>query len=220
MKQWDKIYKKKGMVSAKPYEDMGKTIRIFKKKKVKRVLDLGCGTGRHVVLLARHGFLVHGFDISETGIRLTKEWLKEEKLRAGFKIGSMYKKLPYSDNYFDAIISTNAIHHATIENIRKAIKEVERILKPNGLIFMTFRKRKFRKSYPQGTIIEKYGKQKVNYRITGKRTYVPIDGREKGLIHYLFNKAGIRKEFRNFKFYNIWVDSERRHYCFLGELKK
>jgi len=218
-KQWDRIFKKYGKVFTEIQEDIPKIVKIFKKHKAKKVLDLGSGTGRHIIYLAENGFKVYGIDISEEGIKITKNWLKENNLKADLKVGSIYKKLPYKDNFFDAIISTNTLHHGCIETIRKAIREIERVLKSDGLIFMTVRRRKFRKFYPKFTIIEKYGKQKTNYKVIEPRTYVPIDGGEKGLIHYLFNKELIRKEFENFKIHNIWVDSNRRYYCFLGELK-
>jgi len=219
VKQWDRIFKKYGKVFTKIQEDMPKVVKIFKKHNTKKVLDLGSGTGRHAIYLAKNGFKVYGIDISDEGIKITKNWLKENNLKADLKVGSIYKKLPYKDNFFDAIISTNTLHHERIETIRKAICEIERVLRSGGLIFITVRRRKFRKFYPKLTIIEKYGKQKTNYKVIEPRTYVPIEGGEKGLIHYLFNKELIRKEFENFKIHNIWVDSKRRHYCFLGELK-
>jgi len=219
MKQWNEVFKKHGKVFTNPHEDMKKIGRIFKERKVKKILDLGCGTGRHTVYLAKCGFDIYGMDISEEGVRIAREWLKKEGLKANFKIGSIYKKLPYKDNFFDAVISTNTIHHQGIEKVRGTIQEVERILKPKGLIFITVRKRKFRKFYPNFTIIEKYGKQKSRYQVVGARTYVPIEGGEKGLLHYLFNKELIKKEFKNFKL-DIWVDTDRRHYCLLGEYKK
>ena len=219
MRQWNKIFKQYGKVFARIQEDLPKIVKIFKKHNIKRVLDLGCGSGRHTVYLARNGFKVYGIDIAKEGIKITKEWLKKETLQAIFRIGSIYEKLPYKDDFFDAVISTNTIHHARIKDIRRAIREIERILKPKSLIFITVRKRKFKKFWPRFTIIEKYGKQKTNYKVIGYKTYIPIEGGEKGLIHYLFNKELIRKEFNNFKIYDIWVDSERRHYCFLGELK-
>ncbi|MEM5790534.1 MAG: hypothetical protein QXP77_00545 [Candidatus Aenigmatarchaeota archaeon] len=40
-------------------------------------------------------------------------------------------------------------------------------------------------------------------KIIAPRTYVPLDGREKGLIHFWFNKTLLRKEFRNFKIHKI-----------------
>ena len=219
MKQWNEIFKERGKVFLKPHEDMGRVVKAFKESGVKTVLDLGCGTGRHLVYLAKRGFRVYGFDIASDGIRIAKVWLKKEKLHASFQVGSIYKRFPYQSNYFDALISTNTIHHSRINNIRKAIHEAERVLKSGGLIFITVRKRKLRKFYPKGTIIEKYGKQRSSYKIIGPRTFAPIEGGEKGLVHYLFNKAEIKKEFKNFKFHDIWVDSPGMHYCFLAELK-
>lgn len=218
MRQWNKIFKTRGKVFEKPKEEMLKILKIFKQRKVEKVLDLGCGSGRHIIFLAKHGFNVYGFDIANEGIKITKQWLKKEKLKADLKIGSIYKKLPYQDNFFDAVISTHAIHHGKIEDIRKAIRELERVLKPGGLIFVTFRKRKFRKFYPKGTIIEKYGQQKVKYKVIGPRTYAPTEGGERGLAHYLFNKKLIRREFKNFKINKLWVTHNGRHYCLEAQL--
>jgi len=169
--------------------------------------------------LAKKGFKVYGFDIFAEGIKLTRNWLRENNLKANLKIGSIYKKLPYKDNFFDAVISINTIHHARIGSIRKAIQEIERVLKPEGLIFINLRKRKFKKQWQKSKIIERFKKQKTAYKVIEPRTYVPIEGGEKGLIHYLFNKKLLRKEFKNFKIYDIWVDSLKRHYCLLGRLK-
>ncbi len=178
-KQWNKIFKQYGKVFTRPQEDIPKIVRLFKKRGVKKVLDLGCGSGRHAVYLAKHGFEVYGIDIAPEGIKIAKNWLKKEKLKANFKIGSIYKKLPYKDNFFDALISTSTIHHEKIKNIQKAIREIERVLKPKGLVFMTVRKRKFKKFWPDFTIIEKYGKQKSQYKVIGPRTYVPTRRRRK-----------------------------------------
>ncbi|MBI4119864.1 MAG: class I SAM-dependent methyltransferase, partial [Parcubacteria group bacterium] len=149
MKQWDKIFKKHGKVFLSIQEDIPMVAREFKKNGVKHVLDLGSGSGRHIVYLAKQGFDMYGFDISESGIKISKDWLKKEGFHARFKTGSIYKKLPYQDNFFDAVISTNTIHHEKVKNIRKTILEIKRILKPGGLIFITVRKRKLRKFYPK-----------------------------------------------------------------------
>ncbi|MDD5145239.1 MAG: class I SAM-dependent methyltransferase [Candidatus Pacebacteria bacterium] len=219
MKQWNKIFKKEGKVFLEHQEDMPRIAKVFKEKGVKKILDLGCGSGRHTVYLARLGFDVYGIDIASDGMKLAKVWLRKEKLKANSKIGNIYKKLPYTNNFFDAVISTQTIHHEKIENIRKTIREVERILRPGGLIFVSVRKRKLGKNWKSGVIIEKYGLQRSRYKVIGPRTYVPIERGEKGLIHYLFNKEIIKKEFKNFS-PRIWVDQDGRHYCFLGKLKK
>jgi SAM-dependent methyltransferase len=223
MKQWDKIFKEKGKVFFKPQEDIPKIAKLFKKQRIKRILDLGCGSGRHLVYLAKHGFDVYGIDIAKHGIRIAKKWLKDEKLKAHLKIGDIYRRLPYSDNFFDAIISTQVIHHNKIERIRKLIKEMERVLKPNGLIFITVRKALRVKNWQKGKIvIHRYkikGKlKKSKFKIIGKRIYIPIEGKEKGLIHFNFTKELIKKEFKNFKIPKIW--ERKGHYCFIGKLKK
>ena len=51
------------------------------------------------------------------------------------------------------------------------------------------------------------------------RTFIPLSHDEKGLIHYWFNKKLLRKEFKNFKICDIWVEKKGGHYCLLGELK-
>jgi len=180
MKQWNNVFKKHGKVFNEIHEDIPKIIQLFKEWHVKKVLDLGSGTGRHVAYLAKNDFDVFGIDIAEEGIRITKDWLRKEKLHADLKIGSIYEKLPYPDGFFDAVISTSVIHHERIENIRKAILELERVLKPEGIIFITVRKRGI-KNWDNGKIVEHYGKQSVNYKVIAPRTYVPMDGGEKNL---------------------------------------
>ena len=211
MKQWDKIFKKHGKVFLKPQEDISKISKIFKKNKIKSILDLGCGTGRHIIYFTKKKFDVYGIDVARKGIDITRAWLKKEKIRARLKIGSIYKRLPYRDNFFDAVISTQVIHHAKIENIRKVIKEIERILKPGGLIFVTVSKKGSKKEIPKDKIWK--------IKFIAPRTFIPLSHDEKGLIHYWFSKKLLRKEFKNFKIYDIWTESNGRHYCLLGELR-
>ena len=82
MGDWEYIYKKKGKVYSRSSEGIKKVIEFMKKNKVKRVLDLGFGSGRHVLLLAKNGFDVYGTDISKEGMKLTLKDLKKLKLKA------------------------------------------------------------------------------------------------------------------------------------------
>ena len=217
MKQWNEIFKEKGKVFTEVQEDMPKVLKILKRNNVQKILDLGCGSGRHLVYLVKNGFDVYGFDIAEKGLEIAKQWLKENNLSADFKAGSLYERLPYQDNFFEAIISTQAINHGLIEDIRMAIKEIERVLKSGGLIFITVRKRHIR-NWESGKVIEHYGKQSVDYKVIAPRTYVPTEGGEKDLPHFLFNKEVIRKEFKHFTIKDIWTSSNKEHYCFMGYL--
>lgn len=225
MKQWNTIFKKEGKVFFEPQEDMPRMVKLFKGRGIKKVLDLGCGSGRHTVYLAKNGFDVYGIDIAPIGIKLTKDWLKQEKLKANLKLGSIFKKLPYKSNFFGAIVAIQVINHGRIENIRKLIKEIERILKPNGLIFITFTQRSKIKNWRVNSVqkVKFIGDDGIstfeqNNRILGPRTYVPISGTERGLIHYAFDKNAIKKEFKDFKIHRISLDSKKCRYALLAEL--
>jgi 2-polyprenyl-3-methyl-5-hydroxy-6-metoxy-1,4-benzoquinol methylase len=52
----------------------------FKRHKVKRILDLGCGLGRPCIHLAERGFEVVGIDISKSALRMANAWVRREKL--------------------------------------------------------------------------------------------------------------------------------------------
>lgn len=203
-RRWNDIYRKEGY-EFEVDKNIDSILAIFEENSVERVLDLGFGSGRHTVHLAKRGFDVYGIDISTAGAKKAKQQLTKNGLKANLSIGSIYKKLPYKDSLFDAIISIRTLNHAKIKSIHKTIKEMKRVLKPKGLIFVTVRKR-----------ISK--KLRVPYKDIAPRTYIPLEGKEKGVIHYSFNKSLLRKEFRNFKIYDLWIDDEN-YYCLLGELK-
>jgi SAM-dependent methyltransferase len=67
-----------------------------------RVLDAGCGPGRHSLALARRGFEVVGVDLSPDFIALAREGASAGQLSATFEIGDV-RDLAY-DNEFDAVI--------------------------------------------------------------------------------------------------------------------
>ena len=208
-KGWDRIFKEKGKVWVKPQEDIPKLSRKWKKEGMKRILDLGCGTGRHLVYLAKKGFEAYGIDIAEEGIKIARKWLEKENLRADLKVGDIYKTLPYKDGFFDAVICIRTLNHGKIEWIRKAIKEMHRILKPNGYVFVAVHKHRGKKHIPKEKLYE--------IKWIAPRTYVMLNGPEKGIPHYRFNKKILIKEFRRtgFKILSFWIDSEN-YYCLLG----
>lgn len=55
---------------------MPELVELFSEKGVSKILDLGCGSGRHVIYLSKHGFDVYGFDVAhrdKTSKKLVKE---------------------------------------------------------------------------------------------------------------------------------------------------
>jgi len=208
---WDKTFKEKGKVFIKPEKEIPKVAKFFKKAGVKKILDLGCGSGRHLVYFAKRNFDIYGIDIAKEGLKIAKEWLEREKLKVNLKIGDMHKRLPYKDNFFDAVISIRVLNHGKIGEIRKTIREIKRILKSKGLIFVTVHKHLPKKKIPKDKL---YG---IKY--IAPRTFVLLGGPEKGMIHYRFNAKTLKKEFKDFQILDFQI-SPKSYYCLLAKLKK
>lgn len=100
------------------------------------MLDLGCGAGRHLVFLARQGFEMYGTDVDLYGLARAWHWLEQEGLSAYLAVADM-EALPYPDDFFDAVVSTNVIHHNLMDGIRRTVAGVRRALRPRGWFFAT-----------------------------------------------------------------------------------
>ena len=179
---------------------MPELVRLFKENSVEKILDLGCGSGRHVVYLARHGFDVYGFDISPTGIDVARKWLQKENIKADLRVWDMNARFPYENNFFDAVVSVQTIHHNTPEKLKKVINEIERVLKMNGIMFVT---------------VPRARDQAKKFKKIDDRTFVPLDGKEKGLTHFYFNRKTIKQLFSDFDIIDIHIDNWN-HYCITG----
>lgn len=93
------------------------------------LLDIGCGPGTFSKILARHGFKVIAVDFSPEVIKVAKN--KSKNLDIDYQAANIYD-LPFKDNYFDKIICLGVLQ--TTEYPRKALLEVNRVLKKNGLL--------------------------------------------------------------------------------------
>lgn len=99
-----------------------------------RLLDLGCGIGLTLSIVSQVFPNSVGCDIDRDAIKATKAILKE----VGVKIPVILydgKLLPFKDNSFDIVISIEVIEHA--ENPDLMLKEIRRILKPDGILHIT-----------------------------------------------------------------------------------
>jgi tellurite methyltransferase len=101
-----------------------------------RVLDLGCGPGRHAIAFAQAGFDVSATDVSEEAVRHLAAWAQHLGLRIDVRRCEMLEQ-PFPPDTFDLVVSYNVIYHGLRETFRSAIDHVRSILKPGGLFFYT-----------------------------------------------------------------------------------
>jgi ubiquinone/menaquinone biosynthesis C-methylase UbiE len=106
-------------------------------KPTDRILDLGCGWGRITCALARNAYNVIGLDLSENLITYARQSATELGLKIRFDLGSMMS-IPYPEESFDKLICLwGAFNHLlTPSDQVKALNEMYRVLKPDGLAFI------------------------------------------------------------------------------------
>jgi SAM-dependent methyltransferase len=185
---WEQIHRKKEWSSRDPFPRFFEVVDSFKKCGCTKVLDLGCGNGRHLIQFLKEGFDATGMDISISGLQLAQEWTQEEKLQSSFLQADMRAFFPIKSETFDGVFSTQVIHHAVIKDIRRTIREIHRVLRVGGLAFVTVSGRK---------------DDDTDHRRIEPGTYIPLSGSEKGLPHHIFNKEELTSEFDEFQIEEI-----------------
>lgn len=110
-------------------------IRFIKKSlpdlKNKKVLDIGCGNGKDILLIeSMDPSDVYGIDTSEFMINEAKKIVsKPDNLFV-----DNIEKTSFKDNFFDVVIGRFSFHY--LNNFDKAYQELSRVLKKNGLLIL------------------------------------------------------------------------------------
>jgi ubiquinone/menaquinone biosynthesis C-methylase UbiE len=103
-----------------------------------KVLDVGCGTGS-LALVAKERVggagSVHGIDPAPRQIDRARAKAAQRELTVDFQLG-VIEKLSFPDNTFDLVQSTFAIDHVPADLQPQGLKEIARVLKPGGRLFI------------------------------------------------------------------------------------
>jgi len=101
----------------------------FKTSKLKKVLEIGVGLGADHQKFAESGAILSGIDLTDRAIFHTKNRFELSSLSSDIKKGDA-ENLDFEESSFDIVYSWGVLHHSP--NTQQAIKEVFRVLKPNG----------------------------------------------------------------------------------------
>lgn len=101
-----------------------------------RILDFGCGSGNNAKFFQDLGYEVHGTEITDAALPLIEANLGSlERIQI---LPQTVTRLPYPDAHFDLILSNQVLYYlASKERIRDVCCEFSRVLKPNGVVFLT-----------------------------------------------------------------------------------
>lgn len=101
---------------------------------IPRILDVGCGDGRHCAIIDKQGGKAVGIDLSDGML---------EQARRNYPAGEYRKmdmrRLLFDDDSFDGGWSSGSIYHVGKESVAGVIEEFARVLRPGGVIAVNFK---------------------------------------------------------------------------------
>jgi ubiquinone/menaquinone biosynthesis C-methylase UbiE len=185
-KLWQEHFSKGNYDERYPSEQVIRFLMRYKKRTglTGKVLDLGCGVGRHLLMAVENGFSGYGMDIVDSALRKTRKNLAARGYHASLIKGSL-TKLPYANNFFDIVISYSVFDHVKFADAIQGINEVKRVLKSGGLIYF--------KLETSNSPEMKLG------RVIGKNTRILKSNCEKDILQHYFSLSEVHSLFKDFK---------------------
>lgn len=112
-----------------------------------RILDCGCGTSLFPLKLSEMGYDVYGLDFFKKSVQKDYGISPTHRRKYGNKVtfidGDAHK-IPFESKYFDVLTCISVMEHIVIEHKTnpqyhiQCLKEMKRVLKPNGLLICTY----------------------------------------------------------------------------------
>ncbi len=106
-------------------------VRFYHLAPVGRALDIACGTGENAIFLAKKGFQVDAFDISDVAIKKARRKAKDEKVKVNFKICEALR-FSWKPETYELIINFYFLERGIFRKIKRSLK------KGGLLIFETY----------------------------------------------------------------------------------
>lgn len=155
-----------------------------------KILDLGCGAGRTTINLFKNGYRnIIGLDISDKFIEFAKSYCSKNNINISFVNGDA-TNLSFSDSIFDAVIfSYNGLMCIPGKKNRNSVlKEVYRVLKPNGIFIFTAHNRddsgKYQYLWDEEKKKWENGTQDKNLEVFGDRITINQNSGEEVFVHF------------------------------------
>lgn len=181
---WGALYREHGVIQPTPSPEVVGAIEAFREAGAQTVLDLGCGTGRHLRLLVEGGFEVHGCERSQEAVAICGRAVPGAAL-----LQADMTALPYASRQFDAVLCYQVIQHDRMIRVWHAAREIQRVLRPGGVLFLRVPSTRHPEA-STGSAVE-------------LGTRIGIDAIDGQLPHHYFAKAELKGLFRGFEIVSL-----------------
>ena len=117
-------------------------LKVFKKKNISSIVELGAGLGRDTIFFAKNNIKVEALDYSKTAVTSIKKKVEELNLSefVSTKVFDVRKKLPFKNNSIQGIFS-HMLYCMSLKNleVQNLNNEILRVLEKGGVNIYTVR---------------------------------------------------------------------------------
>jgi len=100
-----------------------------------KILDIGCGTGRNTIFLAKNGLDITGIDISEKAIAIAKKSVNNSNLNVKFLKKDILESSEFVQKY-DIIIDCGLYHVLTMNRKKIYVRNLQNLLQDGGILYL------------------------------------------------------------------------------------
>ncbi|MDT9198040.1 class I SAM-dependent methyltransferase [Limnospira fusiformis KN01] len=149
--EWEKSYVNRDNFVFYPHEEVIRFVSKYIRKRIglmdfqdidfasppPKILDVGCGIGRHVIYCEEMGLDAYGIDLSEEAVRSGRAWLSsrgiqnpEQKIFQGD-----IRSIPFPDRFFNYALSHGVLDSLHFELAKASVSELHRTLVTGALFY-------------------------------------------------------------------------------------
>jgi SAM-dependent methyltransferase len=199
MPKWGELFADPVMPELKPNPEIMALIPEMQAAGCRRVLDAGCGVGRHLLPLVQAGFRVWGVDSDPKVLQLLQARLANFAATAAVLglVRADLNRLPFAAGCFDLVVSINVINHGDAAAFRDFCRELDLVLKVGGHLFVQVAPWEFAAQVrlPQTRELE-------------PRTLVDLATPDGSLVHHFPTPEELREQFPHYRLHRwetVWT---------------
>lgn len=160
------------------------------RRKKTKILEIGCGSGANLWMIAREGFAAYGVDAAPTAVRLCKQMLRSWGVAAKVSPADMREQM-FPDASFDGVVDVISMQHLTLAEHAEAYRAAYAMLKPGGWFFsyhLGSNSSTFREA--NSPLLDRYTVKRVNNPRVPLNNNGPICFIPETLLRSFLQKAG------------------------------
>jgi len=171
-------------------KEISPEVQDFLKGKKGNVLDVGCGSGRNFV--KQSGLKISGVDFSKEMLKHARENADKKKIDVELKLIDV-EKIPFDNESFDYVVCVAVLHCLKPREQKKVMKEIFRVLKKRGEVFISV-----------------WSRKSSRLKNKPKESFIPwtIGNTKQKRYNYIYEKSELEKQVRaaGFKVLKSWED--------------